>query len=317
VTERHPEQSSDVVLLLDTFSEARDGSGGTLDAAVRAAAALAQAHLARRDRVALVDFGATLQWLEPAFGVRQLYRLIDALIASEIAFSYAWRAVDSIPRRVLPPGALIIAVTQLWAAAARRAANRSGAARHRRRGVGGRRRTRPGARGGELIPALNPARRARLATGAASITLAVALVASDAGASAGAAWVVTGIAALIIAAGVAVVELAQRSVELRGYDRLGPGVATSRTAAILVAAAVGLCTAVLAALAVTGAPQRSVALTAVATIAALTAFAAIAVLTRRLDLERSGPRDHPTPPDAGAPVDPRARSCWSPHGSGP
>jgi uncharacterized protein (DUF58 family) len=113
VTERHPEHSSDVVLLLDTFAEARDGASGTLDAAVRAAASLARAHLARRDRVALVDFGGRLQWLEPAFGTTQLYRIIDALLASEIAFTYAWRAVDSIPRRVLPPGALILAITPL------------------------------------------------------------------------------------------------------------------------------------------------------------------------------------------------------------
>src|SRR5262249_45934805 len=28
-------------------------------------------------------------------------------------FSYAWRAVESIPRRVLPPGALVLAVTPL------------------------------------------------------------------------------------------------------------------------------------------------------------------------------------------------------------
>ena len=113
VTERHPEHSSDVVLLLDTFAEARDTASGTLDAAVRAAASLARAHLARRDRVALVDFGGTLHWLEPAFGTTQLYRIIDALLASEIAFSYAWRAVESIPRRVLPPGALVIAVSPL------------------------------------------------------------------------------------------------------------------------------------------------------------------------------------------------------------
>jgi len=113
VTERHPEHSSDVVLLLDTFAEARDGASGTLDAAVRAAASLARTHLGRRDRVALVDFGGTLHWLEPAFGTSQLYRIIDALLASEIAFSYAWRAVDSIPRRILPPGALILAITPL------------------------------------------------------------------------------------------------------------------------------------------------------------------------------------------------------------
>ncbi len=113
VTERHPEHASDVVLLLDTFAEAREGASGTLDAAVRATASLARAHLARRDRVGLVDFGGTLHWLEPAFGTIQLYRIVDALIASEIAFSYAWRAVESIPRRVLPPGGLVLAVSPL------------------------------------------------------------------------------------------------------------------------------------------------------------------------------------------------------------
>jgi uncharacterized protein (DUF58 family) len=113
VTDRHPEHASDVVLLLDTFAEARDRDSGTLDAAVRAAASLARAHLARRDRVALVDFGGTLHWLEPAFGSRQLYRIVDALLASDIAFSYAWRAVESIPRKLLPSSALVIAITPL------------------------------------------------------------------------------------------------------------------------------------------------------------------------------------------------------------
>lgn len=113
VNERHPEHSSDVVLLLDTFEEARDQAGGTLDSAVRAAAALARAHLARRDRVGLVDFGGTLHWLEPGFGTTQLYRIVDALLASDIAFSYAWRDVDSIPLRVLPPGALVLAISPL------------------------------------------------------------------------------------------------------------------------------------------------------------------------------------------------------------
>ncbi len=113
VTDRHPEHASDVVLLLDTFAEARDRAGGTLDAAVRAAASLARTHLARRDRVALVDFGGTLHWLEPAFGAKQLYRIVDALLASDIAFSYAWRAVESIPRKILPAGALILAITPL------------------------------------------------------------------------------------------------------------------------------------------------------------------------------------------------------------
>lgn len=114
VNDRHPEHSSDVVLLLDTFEQARDDQGGgTLDSAVRAAAALARAHLATRDRVGVVDFGGALHWLEPAFGTAQLYRIIDALLASGIVFSYAWRNVDSIPLRVLPPGALVLAITPL------------------------------------------------------------------------------------------------------------------------------------------------------------------------------------------------------------
>lgn len=113
VTDRHPEHASDLVLLLDTFAEARGPASGSLDAAVRAAASLARAHLARRDRVALVDFGGTLHWLEPAFGTTQLYRIVDALLRSEIAFSYAWRAVESIPPRVLPSGGQILAISPL------------------------------------------------------------------------------------------------------------------------------------------------------------------------------------------------------------
>jgi len=113
VNQRHPEHSSDVVLLLDTFEEARAEDSGTLDSAVRTAASLARAHLGRRDRVGVVDFGGTLHWLEPAFGTTQLYRIVDALLSSNIAFSYAWRNVDSLPQRVLPPGALILAITPL------------------------------------------------------------------------------------------------------------------------------------------------------------------------------------------------------------
>ena len=113
VNQRHPEHSSDVVLLLDTFEEARDEASGTLDSAVRTAASLARAHLGQRDRVGVVDFGGTLHWLEPAFGTTQLYRIVDALISSNIAFSYAWRNVDSLPQRVLPPGALILVITPL------------------------------------------------------------------------------------------------------------------------------------------------------------------------------------------------------------
>lgn len=113
VNVQHPEQSADVVLFLDTFAEAEHADEGTLDAAVHAAAALASAYLARRDRVALVSFGGELNWLMPAAGTRQLYRIVDALLASDVRLSYAWKDVTQLPRRLLPPRALLLALSPL------------------------------------------------------------------------------------------------------------------------------------------------------------------------------------------------------------
>ena len=80
---------------------------------MRAAATLAGRYLARRDRVGLVTFGGILRWLEPGGGLVQRYRLIDALLETGVEFSYAWKDVNIIPARTLPPKALVIAVTPL------------------------------------------------------------------------------------------------------------------------------------------------------------------------------------------------------------
>jgi uncharacterized protein (DUF58 family) len=113
VNERHPERNADVILFLDTFADARSGGRSTLDLAVRATATLAARYLERRDRVGLVSFGGVLRWLTPGMGTTQRYRIVDALLESEIVFNYAWKDVDVIPARVLPPQALIVAVTPL------------------------------------------------------------------------------------------------------------------------------------------------------------------------------------------------------------
>lgn len=114
VNERHPDRNADVVLFLDSFAEARSGEeDGTLERAVRAAATLAGRYLERRDRVGLVTFGGVLRWLEPGSGLVQRYRLIDALLETGVEFSYAWKGVNTIPARTLPPKALVIAVTPL------------------------------------------------------------------------------------------------------------------------------------------------------------------------------------------------------------
>ena len=53
----------------------------------------------RRDRVGLISFGGILRWLVPGTGIVQLYRIIDALLDTQIFLSYYWKEIDVIPRR--------------------------------------------------------------------------------------------------------------------------------------------------------------------------------------------------------------------------
>jgi uncharacterized protein (DUF58 family) len=113
VNEMRPERNSDLVIFLDAFSELRVEAESSLALAVRAAAAVAQAYLARRDRVGLISFGGTLRWLHPQMGERQLYRILDALIDTEVVLSYAWKGLEVIPRQTLPPNSMVVALTPL------------------------------------------------------------------------------------------------------------------------------------------------------------------------------------------------------------
>jgi uncharacterized protein (DUF58 family) len=113
VNEHHPERNADVVIFLDSFTEARRGMRSTLDPALRAAASLVARYLRQKDRVGFVSFGGLLNWLLPATGTRQLYRIVDAMLDTQIVLSYAWKDIDVIPRRTLPPKALVIALTPL------------------------------------------------------------------------------------------------------------------------------------------------------------------------------------------------------------
>lgn len=113
VNDAHPERNSDVVLFLDTFAHAGGRNSGTLDAAIRLTASFARAYLEQRDRVGVVGFGAVVRWLTPGLGTRQLYRIVDALLSSEVSLSYAWKGLEVLPPRSLPPKALVLALTPL------------------------------------------------------------------------------------------------------------------------------------------------------------------------------------------------------------
>lgn len=109
----HQERNADVVILIDTFASFGRRGRTSLDLSVRAAAGLALHYLAHRDRVGLVTFGGMVHWLTVATGERQLHRIIEYLLKVNATTSYAWKDLDSLPYRTLPPQAFVIACSPL------------------------------------------------------------------------------------------------------------------------------------------------------------------------------------------------------------
>ena len=113
VTQHPRERNADVVLMLDTLAHVGTGGNGTLDLAVRAAGSLAAAYLARKDRVGLITYGGTIDWMKPATGRAQYERLADVLLRATVVFTYVSKDLAVVPRRVLPSHALVVAITPL------------------------------------------------------------------------------------------------------------------------------------------------------------------------------------------------------------
>ena len=113
VTQHHRERNADVVLLLDTLSEVGPPGTTVVDAVVRGAADLAAAYLARKDRVGLIEYGGQLRWVKPGSGRAQFQRLLDTLLDASVVFTYVSRDLDLVPPRILPPQALVLALSPL------------------------------------------------------------------------------------------------------------------------------------------------------------------------------------------------------------
>jgi uncharacterized protein (DUF58 family) len=107
------ERSQDVVLLADATSDVGEPGSSALDLALRGAAAAARAYLEARDRVGVITYqwgGAS--WLAPGLGRRQVYRVIDSMLASDAAWERG-EAFRRLPRAALPPGALVVVFSPL------------------------------------------------------------------------------------------------------------------------------------------------------------------------------------------------------------
>ena len=108
-----PERDADLVLFLDTFSEADLGGLTTLDLTVRGASVLARHHLQHADRIGLVSFGGALRWLTASMGRTHAYRVADFLIDVNTTFSFVWKDLDVLPQGTLPPRAMVVAFSSL------------------------------------------------------------------------------------------------------------------------------------------------------------------------------------------------------------
>jgi uncharacterized protein (DUF58 family) len=106
------ERAQVTVILLDISFDVGLPGLSTADLAVRAAAGLAAAYLAARDRVGLISFGRQLRWISPAGGRRQADRIVN-MITIDSSDGEPLAAVSRLPEAALPPGALIIVVSPL------------------------------------------------------------------------------------------------------------------------------------------------------------------------------------------------------------
>ncbi len=113
VTRYQQERNADVVLMLDTLSQVGMGSATTLDASLRAAVSLAAAYLARKDRVGLIEYGGVLHWVRPGSGRPHFERLLSTLVRAEVTFTYVAKDLGLVPPRILPPQALVLAISSL------------------------------------------------------------------------------------------------------------------------------------------------------------------------------------------------------------
>lgn len=112
VTTTVTERDTDVFVVVDTLRDLPDpaGASSSLDATVRAVAAIAQHYLGLGDRVAVHDLGARLGVVRPGAGPRQMALVLDALARTARDGSDLLR-VSRVPR--LRSGTLVFFLSPL------------------------------------------------------------------------------------------------------------------------------------------------------------------------------------------------------------
>ena len=112
VVERHPDQSSDVVLLIDSAQDLGVDLDTTLRWTITTASALTERHLRAQDRVGLIDVGRGVRWLPARLGRRHLHDVVDALLSTEVVPRHQVDSEFRIPN-AMPSTATVIAISPL------------------------------------------------------------------------------------------------------------------------------------------------------------------------------------------------------------
>jgi uncharacterized protein (DUF58 family) len=109
------ERSGDVVIVLDARREAAVGTatGNAVEVGVRAALGVAERVLESKNRVGLIVQRNVLDWVPPAFGRKQLYRILDHLVHVRASGEWPFAFVSWVLSRYFPRDALIILISPL------------------------------------------------------------------------------------------------------------------------------------------------------------------------------------------------------------
>lgn len=109
------ERSGDVVIILDARRESAIGTttSNAVEIGVRAALGVAEHVLASKNRVGLIVQRDVLDWVPPAFGRKQLYRILDHLIHVRAGGEWPFSFVTWVLTRYFPRDALVVLISPL------------------------------------------------------------------------------------------------------------------------------------------------------------------------------------------------------------
>lgn len=112
VLDRHTDESSDVIIYVDSIQDVGADADTSLRWTVTAAMALTKRHLRSMDRVGILDRGAGVRWLPPKLGRKALHMIVDALLSTAV-LQPRNTSRHSVPLNLIPRGATVLTISPL------------------------------------------------------------------------------------------------------------------------------------------------------------------------------------------------------------